>query len=151
MRLIILTTVPRSLPHPSRSKQRCEISKNLRLLKFLCDILEVDGWIILCCFSPGVAQITPIIQLLHDLHTLRWTDLQLSRNQLLSFDRVQRLRPILLCLLLNDSRDFGQLCILAVLYKNLNNQLVKKLSSSPGEWTNFDLAIFRLFVDTKLD
>lgn len=131
MCLIIFISIPRSLPLFSRNHMIHKVAPAISILKTFNNLLKINSLIILCRFSPGIAQKPLVVQFLHNGHTLRRTYLQFFRNQLLCLNSVQWLRPVLLRLLSFHFYDSGVFCLNTTIVNLLNLCFNKQMITSP--------------------
>jgi hypothetical protein len=70
MRLIILLTVLRPIPHITRGNSSGEFTEALTVLECVYYASKVDGRVEAVGLRAGIREDTPLIQLFHDFHGL---------------------------------------------------------------------------------
>ena len=144
MCFIILLSIFRASPLLTRCYSLCKISKHWVMFKLIHDLSEVYSRIEAVSFCSRVAEYSPLIKLLHDLHChCRW-QLEFPRYHFLSFNCVKRNRSRTRPPALNYISYSGLARILAFFKKYQACQLVEDSFSDPLKF-EFTLlpAIFR--------
>lgn len=88
------------------------VSKLVVVGQIIDNLEQVDRWVVASGFRTRIGQKTLVVKFLHVLHSLLWGDAQLTRDELLGLNSVQREGTMARFLLLGDREHLGRLIFL---------------------------------------
>jgi hypothetical protein len=137
MGFVIVLTLLGWLPLLARSDFARKLSEVFVLFQTVDDCAQVDGGVIPGRLRAWVTQETFVVKLLHVLHGLLRRDAQLSRNQLLRFNSIQREWLVLQRFLFGYVCDLGDLRFLGFFEEHHAGKLVEETVALPDKVRHF--------------